>query len=177
MRFIPLTNVEEQALIDDQDWELAAPFTWRSNRGYATTAIPHPEGGLIPIKAKPGYWRKRQSALLLSRLIMGLEYGDPREVDHDNHDTLDNRRSNLIVVTQAENHQNRLSLPGSSSRYRGVCWDITKSKWHASVRLNGKKYNLGLFTSEEEAARVAAEWRAEHMPHSTEARYRSSLDV
>ena len=105
----------------------------------------------------------------MSRLIMGLRYGDKAEVDHQNHNTLDNRRSNLVVVTRAGNMQNILAGRGSS-QYRGVSWDRKSSKWVAYGHLDGKKSHLGFFVLEEEAARVAAEWRAANMPNSQEAR-------
>lgn len=37
------------------------------------------------------------------------------------------------------------------------------------VIVAGKTHRLGNFESEDEAARVAAAWRAEHMPFSSEA--------
>lgn len=174
MTLIQLTNVEEVAIIDDQDWELAFPFSWRFGKRYVEATVLHPEGGLVPCDADhPNWLRKRRITLYLSRLIMGLEYGDPRQADHKNHDTLDNRRSNLEVVTGAENHQNVLSKPGSSSQYRGVHWNVKRSKWIARAKIDGKDYYLGSFTSEEEAGRVAAEWRAANMPNSAEARGRA----
>lgn len=169
---IPLTNTEEVAIIDDQDWELTAPFRWRLNKGDVATSVPHPEGGWVPRSDFPGGWRERVYFLRLSRLIMGLEYGNPLQVDHDNHDVLDNRRSNLVVVTTAENCQNLLSRRGSSSRYRGVSWDTRSSRWEARGKLNYKSHRLGYFKTEEEAARAVAEWRAANMPHSAEARAR-----
>ena len=38
----------------------------------------------------------------------------------------------------------------------GVNWDKARGKWQASIRFKGKKYNLGRFTSKEEAAEVRA---------------------
>jgi hypothetical protein len=170
MELIHLTNVNLDAVIDDEDQELIAPFTWRFDGKYVVTTVPHPEGGLILRSDRPGRWKKRRSTLVLSRLIMGLQYGDPLQVDHRNHDTLDNQRSNLVILTNAGNSQNKLSLPGSSSRYRGVSWAKSCSKWHAYGMLDGKQHNLGFFAVEEEAGLVAAEWRAAHMPHSIEGR-------
>lgn len=43
---------------------------------------------------------------VLSRVIMGLEHGDPRVVDHINGNTLDNRKENLRIATRAENSVN-----------------------------------------------------------------------
>jgi hypothetical protein len=170
---IRLTNVELDAIIDDEDEALVSPYRWFRNgqekhQGYVVTKVPHPEGGLIPRSNSP-YFRKRTTSLRLSRLLMGLEWGDKREVDHINHNKLDNRRSNLEIVTRAENGQNRIDGTGAS-RYRGVFWRADRQKWKACVELDGHAHHLGCFNSEEEAARVAAEWRAEHMPFSPEGR-------
>lgn len=44
--------------------------------------------------------------------------------------------------------------PGGPSKYRGVIWHKSNSKWEARIYDNGKQRFLGYFTSEEEAARV-----------------------
>lgn len=69
----------------------------------------------------------------------------------------------LRAVTQAKNNQN---YPGarsdSASGIRGVHWHKQAGKW--AVRVKGK--HCGLYAAKEEAARVAAEMRAELMPYS-----------
>ena len=50
--------------------------------------------------------------------------------------------------------RNKTSAKGSSSKYLGVCWDKSRNKWKASIRVNGKIYNLGRFAVEEDAARA-----------------------
>jgi hypothetical protein len=42
-----------------------------------------------------------------------------------------------------------------SSAYRGVCWDMEKSKWQASIMApGGSRITLGRFDIEEDAARA-----------------------
>ena len=61
---------------------------------------------------------------------------------------------------------------GGPSRYRGVVWHKSNSKWEARIYENGKQRFLGYFTSEEEAARVYDEaalrigGRAAKVPHA-----------
>jgi hypothetical protein len=110
---------------------------------------------------------------------MGLEYGDPREVDHINRNKLDNRRVNLEIVNPGVNGQN-IPVKAGSSQYRGVSWLVNngrwalprEGKWQAVGKVGGKNHFLGYFDSEEEAGRVAAEWRAVNMPFSDEGRAR-----
>jgi len=60
-----------------------------------------------------------RSTLLMHRLILSAPAG--KEVDHWNHDGLDNRRENLRVVTHAKNMENRRGANANSSTgIRGV---------------------------------------------------------
>jgi hypothetical protein len=105
----------------------------------------------------------------MHREVLGLAADDSRVVDHVNRDRLDNRRSNLRLLSAAENAQNQGPARGSTSRFRGVHWCASRRKWVARVKIDGRHRNLGRFDDELEAARVAAAYRAEHMPFSAEA--------
>ncbi len=125
-------------------------------RGYVVRALQLPDG--------------RWSARKLHRDLLGLKRGDRRQGDHRNHDLLDNRRSNLRIVTNAQNGQNRNgAYRGSTSRHRGVCWAGREAKWRVTACVDGRRFHLGYFDDEQEAAGVAAAFRAEHMPYSAEA--------
>ena len=73
------------------------------------------------------------------------------EVDHKNHDTLDNRPANLRLCTSSQNQRNMISKTGSS-RYKGVCWYKRDKIWQVQIKINGKMKYLGRFESEIEAA-------------------------
>ncbi len=92
-----------------------------------------------------------QTQQRLHRLLMG-----PSElmIDHRNGSGLDNTRLNLRFATQEQNQQNRRSNRGSSSRFNGVSWNKAYGKWHAYIKLDGRKTHLGSFDSEVEAARA-----------------------
>lgn len=75
----------------------------------------------------------------------------------------------LTALSPGEHAQTRRSRGGTSA-YRGVTWSKRAGKWTVLIGLKGKKYRLGYFTDEREAARAAAEFRARHMPHSPEGR-------
>ena len=152
---VPLRNRAKQVvahfLVDDEDAGLATEFRWSLNaNGYAWRSI---MGGTRHV--------------YLHRQLLGLERGDRRQVDHVNRNKLDNRRSNLRVVTPAENRQNTPAL-GGSSRHRGVRWDAARGKWAASVQLDRKHRYVGRFDTEDEAAQAAAAFRRKHMPYSAE---------
>lgn len=108
----------------------------------------------------------KKEIIRLHRLITNAPKG--KVVDHINHNTFDNRKSNLRVVTQGENAQNKNgSHRNSRSGVRGVYPD--GNRWMAQYKLKGVPYYLGSFGTIEEAAAVVQEARKKHMPYSREA--------
>ena len=72
-------------------------------------------------------------------------------VDHINHDTLDNRKSNLRICSHADNIKNRKVCKANKSGVPGVWKDESRGgKYRVTV---GSKY-IGLFESFEEAVEV-----------------------
>lgn len=137
-------------IIDATDTAAVKAHTWRlAHSGYAVR------------------WRDGQT-VYLHRELLGLVRGDGLEGDHINRDKLDNRRANLRVATRRENSQNLPSQAGTS-RHRGVAYDRIGRRWTAQVKLDGRKHSLGSFATEDAAARAAANFRAAHMPFSTDA--------
>lgn len=78
-------------------------------------------------------------------------------VDHINGDGLDNRRANLRRATPAQNSRNMrpLATP-TSSRFKGVARQPRSAinPWRAYIRINGRSSWLGVFPTQEEAARA-----------------------
>lgn len=77
-------------------------------------------------------------------------------VDHISGDGLDNRKQNLRICTKAENNLNRrrVTFPGKTSRFKGVCWSKYDNAWLASISRDYVTHSLGLFADEAEAARA-----------------------
>lgn len=141
------------ALIDDEDAHLAQRPWFLHSAGYVCANVTVARG------------KRRQ--VLLHREVMGLEVGDPLQVDHKDGNKLDNRRSNLRVGTAGENMQNR-HVVLSATGYRGV--SLHKSGLYmAHIRIDGKQVRTAYRKTAEEAANVAAGWRAELMPFSQDA--------
>lgn len=72
-------------------------------------------------------------------------------VDHINMNKLDNRVSNLRVITQRENVIAYQKVVKSSSKYIGVGWCRVTNKWRARIGLNGKNISLGCYDREIDA--------------------------
>jgi hypothetical protein len=133
------------AIIDADDYDLVSPYRWRVRERlrpggriwgpYAVTSLP------IKMPSAACYG--------MHQLITGWPL-----VDHVSGDGLYNRRSNLRPATVAQNSQNRRPYPGGSSRFKGVCWNSKSGKWQAGIKINRRSCHLGLFVSEEDAARA-----------------------
>jgi hypothetical protein len=90
----------------------------------------------------------------MHRLIWEMHNGpipEDKEIDHINHDGLDNRMVNLRLCTRRQNNANQRKARGSS-RFKGVTWDELHQKWRAQVGYENKRIYLGIFDSETEAA-------------------------
>lgn len=94
----------------------------------------------------------KRKSIAMHRLIFGLKKGDPREVDHLNHDTLDNRRRNLKVCTRRKNHENRKyhSRYGIGIAYRPE-QRRRKNPFTAMASVDSSCVNIGYFATAEEA--------------------------
>lgn len=88
-------------------------------------------------------------------------------VDHVNRDPADNRYVNLRECSNAENLQNKRGSEGASSKYIGVSFHRGRSRWQATIGLNGKRKFLGWFESEACAADAYKQAKSElHTFHS-----------
>lgn len=82
------------------------------------------------------------------------------DVDHINHDTLDNTDENLRVCTHAKNILNRRgSTKTNFSGSQGVSWFSKSGKWRARVCISQKEHYLGLYDSKEEAESAVNSYR------------------
>lgn len=93
----------------------------------------------------------------MARIIMGVTE-KWKQVDHINHDTLDNRRENLRVCEAWENSRNARKAveEGLYSKYKGVGKKHRgkTTRWNAQLGIHGYQIHLGYFHKEEDAARA-----------------------
>ena len=77
------------------------------------------------------------------------------QIDHANQIKDDNRWSNLRAASHSQNMHNVKIRSDNSSGYKGVWFDGgSNKKWRASIKHNGKKINLGVYNTPEEASEV-----------------------
>lgn len=70
-------------------------------------------------------------------------------VDHIDNNKSNNNTSNLQVITNRENTSK--DKKSKTSKYTGVYWDKSRSKWHSEIRIGKVKKHLGRFDSEIDA--------------------------
>lgn len=136
MKEIPLTQ-GKVALVDDEDYSLVMQYKWHANRNYNTFYAAH------NIYLRPNV---RERRLVMHRLIMNPP--GHMQIDHINHNGLDNRKENLRVVTIRENSMNRVDK--SSTGYTGVVRYGTR--FNAHIRINGVYKSLGYFNTSQDAS-------------------------
>jgi len=103
MQLILLTQ-HKYSLVDDKDFDYLNQWKWHYKRGYAIR-----------------YDTKRKKWIFMHRII--LTPPDGFETDHINNNPLDNRRSNLRMVTHQQNIMNQKVSKNNTSGYKGVYWD------------------------------------------------------
>jgi hypothetical protein len=106
--------------------------------------------------------KTRKRIGFLSRLVMDAPHG--MEVDHINHDTMDNRAANLRICTRSQNRMNSIKAGAERlSKYKGVTYQDArkynpratgKKPWRAYIKIDGKRKCLGYYATEEQAAQV-----------------------
>lgn len=140
-------------LADDEYENVLARYSW---------FVVKTTGGRFYAQARiPGLGRGAPR-IAMHRMIMDPPRG--MVVHHINNNGLDNRRANLVVVTQGRNtaeaqrDHGRLGVHRIASRYR------------AQIRLGKRRLSLGMFATAEEALAAVNAARVEHgfyppLPH------------
>lgn len=115
------------ALVDDSDYAAIVDDKW------------HPQKGKGVLRA---YRNIRIDGsvkrLSMHRVIMGLEFGDPRMVDHRDGNGLNNQKENLRICNNSENMMNRGPQKNNKSGYKGVSWVAGKNRWVSRLEVKGK---------------------------------------
>jgi len=151
-----------ESIIDTADLEKVKSFngSWYFGSRKTKSGTFYVQGHMAAVMGKRKF-------VALHRYIMDCPSG--LVVDHINHDTMDNRRKNLRIVTSVQNGQNRLMAKNNTSGYTGVCWNKKAQKWRAYVR-NGDDFMIcGNYKDPHIAGRVASLVRSLVHPYSEDA--------
>jgi hypothetical protein len=84
-------------------------------------------------------------------------------IDHINGDRADNRIENLRVVTSSQNQHNRKKTKNKTGM-TGAYKSSKGKTWYSTIMVENKKHYLGMFETEEDAAKAYAEAKVKLHP-------------
>lgn len=137
MKTVDIKNTSVIALVDDEDFDLViASGPWYLSHG---RAVQH------------GY----ALGLTMQELILGKD--SSREIDHIDHNQLNNQRNNLRYATRSQNTANRRRFKNNTSGYIGVAYHTRLDKYQAYVSKDKQIHFVGTFNTAIEAAKARDE--------------------
>ncbi len=110
----------------------------------------------------------QRKTVYLHRILLDAPKG--LRVDHIDHDPLNNRRTNLRIVTASQNNQNQHHTSRrSSTGIKNVSFCPGRSKpYLVRLQLDKRTLRFGYYQTLEEAERVAIRARKNHFTHAPE---------
>lgn len=152
------------AVIDTEDLPKVVAYTWYTKESWSCPGMWY---------AWANYYKDdgKRSTLGMHQAIIGRL---PRslEIDHFDHNGLNNRKSNLRVVTRKQNQENRIKARiDSETGIMNVSYRKDNNTWTVHVQSNHEKYYKqfpGTPEGFEQAKAAALELRRELFTHSQE---------
>lgn len=126
-------------IVDDEDFEFLNQWKWFAVSG----------GGGLFYAGRTVQINKKAFLILMHRVLMGAVEG--QGVDHKDHSTLNNQKSNLRFASQLQNIGNNRISKKNTSGFKGV-YKLPYGKWAAQCKVGGKCGYLGSFDTREQAA-------------------------
>ena len=135
-------NEHPYALVSDEDYDQVRRYKWKTFMS----------GRSVYAKAKTDQGTRYMHRYVKHQELAASDLAYP-VVDHLNNDTLDNRRDNLKVCTQAANIQRQRLRRTNTTGHRGVT-RLRNGRYRAAIGYNYKDIHLGCYATVEEAGAV-----------------------
>ena len=132
---IGYTSDGQEFYFDLEDYDLIKDYCWYIDNGYVVARSLDMDNRIV----------------CMHRLVLGLQRGDKRRADHIYHNTNDNRKENLRIVTGSQNLMNSKIFKNNTSGCKGVSYNKEKKKWDAIITVNKNTIFLGRYENIEEA--------------------------
>jgi len=113
------------AIVDIEDFEELNKYNW------------------VADKSRNTFYARKWGGVKMHRMILDAAKGEI--CDHINRNGLDNRRSNLRIVTHSENNYNCSLSKRSTTGHKGVYWYKKYKKWVAQAGGNGNRKTIGYY--------------------------------
>ena len=143
------SNTNEQFYFDLEDYDKIKDYCWR---------VHHPSKIAPEYKTLSAYDPNTKKVVKFWWVVFG------KNADHINNNTLDNRKSNLRLCTEYQNHTNLKLKSNNTSGVSGVCLSnpgTSHPRWRARIMVRGKEIKLGYFEDFNDAviARLIGEYK------------------
>lgn len=130
------SNTDRPFIFDIDDFDKVSRYHWyEETNGYIRSS-----------------GKKKEDKVFLHRLVMNAS--DDINIDHINHNTFDNKKSNLRIATTSQNAMNRIKGSNNTSSVTGVVWVKSRNNWKAEIKLNDKMIYLGNYEKFEDAVKA-----------------------
>ncbi len=129
----------KHTLVDDGDYGQLIKYDWYFNLKGAAVRKQYLKGN-------------KQKVIYMHRQIMNCP--EDLEIDHINHDPLDNQKKNLRICNRSQNNFNLRINKKNTSGFKGVSFIKNENTWRVYISLNNRQVHLGRFKTKQEAARA-----------------------
>lgn len=143
------------ALVDDGDYDALSRHKWCAQRGKGT----HYAMRKVVLAGE-------QHFVYMHVAIMGARPG--MQIDHIDHDGLNNQRDNLRHVTQHGNMQNRRGANRNAASGQRNVYPTPNGTYNVKMQIGQKIITIGTFRTLDDAVLAAESGRRQHMTHAPE---------
>lgn len=137
---IGFTSKGEKFYFDKEDYDLIKDYHWFLDGKHGNYVVAN----------------YKETTVKFHRIVMKVT-DSKIDIDHINHDTTDNRKENLRVVSRSQNNANIGLRKHNTSGCTGVAWHSTRKQWISRISYNNKCIFLGWFNDYEEAVKARKE--------------------
>lgn len=136
------TNTNKEFYFDLEDYNKIKEYCWEESiYGYIISTT-------------------TRTVLFMHRIVMNVT--DKKiKIDHIKHNKTDNRKSQLRIVSNAQNSMNSVMHKNNSSGVKGVRWHKKYACWEAFITIDGKFKHLGNFAEDKFEDAIKARTQAE----------------
>lgn len=141
-----LISQKHVVLVDDIDYLMISKYKWtvkqKPNKRYYALRSSQKSDNL-------SIWQK--TTISMHQQILNFP---KKQIDHINHNGLDNRRSNLRICDQTQNNANSRLPITNTSGYRGICFCKQTRQFMAQINYHKHRIYLGRFNDPIDAAKA-----------------------
>lgn len=145
MPYIPLTQ-GQRAQVDEEDFVLLSVHKWHARWTPGTKSFYACRSVTLPCGKRTKVYTHRE--------ILALGQTNHAKVDHENHDTRDNRRNNLRVTTQRGNAENQRN----QSRHGSGIQLMPSGNYRVQLKAGGKLRHVGTYPTLSAARRARSDF-------------------